>query len=109
MNTANSDDNGNVGVFVGCSSNGPISAKCAKSSPESKSSEPYDFSVEDNANFGVAIDLGNSESVVTDSPDDGKGTDDVFDANASCGTDLWFFNDFQHAQRDLHLLSSMLD
>jgi len=87
--------NGNIGLYVGCSDIGPIGAGCpgVGGSPGN-----YIFTggIAGNTNYGVALDIGASSSIVTNQTLSG-GTHnskyDLFDANSSCGSNKWFGDD----------------
>jgi hypothetical protein len=95
ITNSKTQNNGNIGVYVGCSALGPISAGCpgVGGSPGN-----YIFTggIAGNTNYGVALDIGASSSIVTNQTLSGgthNSKDDLFDANSSCGTNKWFGDD----------------
>jgi Right handed beta helix region len=98
VNDFDTDDNGNIGVYVGCSGAGPKSASC-QGVGNSNQNRIFDATVEDNTNYGIAVDLGDSKNIVTDTTDVDNGIDDLFDANSGCDSNQWFLNDFDTANK----------
>jgi hypothetical protein len=92
INCSSSDNNGNIGVYVGCSANGPINGKCSPAVPPSNNNQIYDHVAQNNAKYGVVIDLGNSGNIVTDVRAAGNSTMDLLDENANCDNNRWFFD-----------------
>ncbi|HYB91389.1 MAG TPA: hypothetical protein VEC38_10120 [Candidatus Binataceae bacterium] len=90
VNCSDTDGNGKVGVLVGCP--GSTSAACS-----SKSNKIFDHTADGNGNYGIAIELGSTGNNVTDTSATGNGTDDLYDANSGCDSDLWYFNYFNTA------------
>jgi hypothetical protein len=87
--------NGNIGLYVGCSDLGPISAGCPGVGP-SPGNYIFTGSIQANANYGVALDFGAKNSIVTNqvlNAGTHNSKDDLFDANSSCGSNKWFAND----------------
>jgi hypothetical protein len=87
--------NGNIGLYVGCSDIGPISAACAGVGP-SPGNYIFTGSIAGNTNYGVALDIGAKSTIVTNQTLSGgthNSKDDLFDANSSCGSNKWFAND----------------
>jgi hypothetical protein len=94
-NQINADDvenNGNIGLYVGCSADGPVGSAGCKGVGPSTHNKIFDSSYQSNTNYGIVIDSGNKDNIVTSTNDASNGTDDVFDGNADCGGDEWFFN-----------------
>jgi len=93
VSNSNTQSNGNIGLYVGCSDIGPISAACTG---VGASSGNYIFTgnITSNANYGVALDIGAINSIVTNQTPGGgtNSKDDLFDANSSCGSNKWFGN-----------------
>jgi parallel beta-helix repeat protein len=87
--------NGNIGVYVGCSDLGPISASCPG---VGASAANYIFTgnVAANTNYGIALDIGANNAIVTNNTLGGgahNSKNDFFDANSNCGSNQWFAND----------------
>jgi hypothetical protein len=93
---ADASDNGNAGVFVGCSATGPGGAKC---SPTRRFDKITDLSANDNDDVGVAIDAGKTDDVINGLGAHGNGSNDLFDANTDCDNNLRFFNFFNKASQ----------
>ena len=94
VSNSNTQSNGNIGLYVGCSDIGPISAGCTG---VGASSGNYIFTgnILANTNYGVALDIGAMNSIVTNQTPGGgthNSKDDLFDANSSCGSNKWFGN-----------------
>jgi hypothetical protein len=86
--------NGNVGLYVGCSNIGPTSSGCG--SGPSPGNYIFTGGIAGNTNYGVALDIGAKQTIVTNQTLSGgthNSKDDLFDANSSCGTNKWFAND----------------
>lgn len=90
------NSNDNIGVLIGCSRLGITGRSC---SPQSSWNKITDISANNNTVYGIAIDKGNSRNTVAGVGSQGNGSDDLFDANPDCKTDLWFFNFFTNASQ----------
>jgi len=90
VNDADITGNGTAGVLVGCS--GSSSSAC-----NSKSTKIFDLGSTGNGKYGIAIESGSTGNNVTETGSSGNGTDDLFDGNSGCDSDLWYFNDFNTA------------
>ncbi|MGA9721257.1 MAG: right-handed parallel beta-helix repeat-containing protein [Candidatus Binatus sp.] len=95
VTNSKTESNGNIGLYVGCSDLGPISAGCT-----GVGGSPGNFiftgNIQANANYGVALDIGARNSIVTNQTLGGgthNSKDDLFDANSSCGSNKWFGDD----------------
>jgi parallel beta helix pectate lyase-like protein len=97
INASNTSDNGNIGVYVGCSANGPVNGKCSPAVPPSNNNLIYDHESDNNGKYGVVIDLGNTGNIVTDVGGRKNGTMDLLDENANCDNNRWFFDFFDKA------------
>jgi hypothetical protein len=97
INCSNTRDNGNIGVYVGCSANGPVNGKCSPAVPPSNNNRIYDHESDNNGKFGIVIDLGNTGNIVTDFGGHSNGTTDLLDENANCDNNQWFFDFFDTA------------
>jgi hypothetical protein len=92
VNSSETDAN-EIGLYVGCSSNGIIGAKCAGVAP-SKNNKIYNHFASTNGAIGIAIDLGNTNNIVTDTQATANTVDDLSDQNANCDNNLWILNSF---------------
>jgi Right handed beta helix region len=87
--------NGNIGIYVGCSNLGPISAGCAGVGP-SPGNYIFTGNIAANANYGVALDIGAKSTIVTNQTLGGgahASKNDLFDTNSNCGSNKWFGDD----------------
>jgi hypothetical protein len=87
--------NGNIGIYVGCSNLGPISAGCSGVGP-SPLNYIFTGNIAGNANYGVALDFGAKSTIVTNQTLGGgahASKNDLFDANLNCGSNKWFADD----------------
>jgi hypothetical protein len=95
ISNSKTESNGNIGLYVGCSGFGPIGARCPGVGP-SLSNYIFTGGIQGNTNYGVALDIGTGNSIVTNQTLSGgthNSKDDLFDANSSCGTNKWFGDD----------------
>ena len=92
-----SDNNGFAGMFIGCSKSSGLSGQTCKNVPPSSGNHVIDYTTESNDTYGLALDLGATKQVITDVAADTNGTDDLFDGNPSCDSNLWFDNSFSSA------------
>ena len=86
--------NGNIGLYVGCSNIGPTSSGC--STGPSPGNYIFTGGIAGNTNYGVALDIGAKQTIVTNQTLSGgthNSKNDLFDANSSCGSNKWFAND----------------
>ncbi|MFZ2063896.1 MAG: right-handed parallel beta-helix repeat-containing protein [Candidatus Binatus sp.] len=94
VTNSKTESNGDIGLYVGCSAIGPTSSGCGGG--PSPGNYIFTGNIQANANYGVALDIGAKDSIVTNQVLSG-GThnpkDDLFDANSSCGSNKWFAND----------------
>ena len=94
INCSDTDNNGKSGVYVGCADDGSLGASCKGVGP-SKSNRIYDHDSSSNGGAGIAIDLGDTKNLVTDTTDKtNTGGADLIDENANCDSNLWFGNNF---------------
>jgi hypothetical protein len=93
---ANVDDNDNIGLLIGCSPLGVVRRSC---SPRSTWNKITDISANDNEAMGVVIDQGNGRNIIAGVGAHGNPADDLYDANADCHNNLWFFNFFSTANQ----------
>jgi hypothetical protein len=82
-----------IGLYVGCSSDGTVGAKCTGVAP-SKNNKIYNHFASTNAAIGIAIDIGNTNNIVTDTHASANTVDDLSDQNSNCGNNLWILNSF---------------
>lgn len=95
ITNSKTQNNGNIGLYVGCSDLGPISAGCPGVGP-SPGNYIFTGGIAGNTNYGVALDIGAKNSIITNQTLSGgthNSKDDLFDANSSCGTNKWFGDD----------------
>lgn len=101
-NTSSSDitnfktqTNGNIGLYVGCAELGPTGGPCGSVGP-SPGNYIFTGNIAGNTNYGVALDLGAKNTIVTNSTLGGgshNSKDDLYDGNSSCGSNKWFGDD----------------
>jgi hypothetical protein len=94
VTNSKTESNGNIGLYVGCSDLGPIGSGCPGVGPS-----PFNYiftgNIQGNTNYGVALDLGAKNTIVTNQTETTAGSnskDDLYDANSSCGSNKWFGN-----------------
>jgi hypothetical protein len=84
------------GYYLGCSPNGPNGVSCAHGSSSSNlifgSLAFHGFKLPQQ--YGIAVDLGNTNNRISDNLSNYHAIDDMLDKNVSCGTDIWFYNFF---------------
>lgn len=83
--------NGIAGIYLGCSLTGP-GAACAKH--PSNGNTIAHGSAAYNSEYGIAVDAGADRNVLVNLTTGGNGGDDVYDGNANCANNLWFFDVF---------------
>ena len=87
------EDNTMVGVYIGCSLTGPQDAKCAAKVKPSNYNSIFDGSAVRNSagvqDFGIAIDLGNSNNRVSGVMASFNSQTDAVDDNPNCGNNIW--------------------
>ena len=86
--------NGNIGTYVGCSAVGPAGACVGIAN--SNSNWIFTNAIAGNTNYGIALDVGASVSIVTNNTLGGgahNGKFDLFDGNSNCGTNQWISDD----------------
>jgi parallel beta-helix repeat protein len=92
--------NAQTGIYSGCAATGgPNQTACTPVSKASTANVIVDGGTNLSGNlytqqYGVALDLGDTGSIVTGVAGAKNGIDDAFDANASCSTDRWTNNNF---------------
>ncbi len=94
VTNSKTESNDNIGLYVGCSDLGPISAGCTGVGP-SVGNYIFTGNIQGNTNYGVALDIGAKNSIITNQTETAAGSnskDDLFDANSSCGSNKWFGN-----------------
>lgn len=88
--------NGNIGIYIGCSDIGPISATCPGVGG-SVGDEIYSGNIAGNVNYGIALDTGALNAIITNNTLGAggahNGKNDLFDANTNCDNNQWFAND----------------
>jgi len=93
---ANISDNAVAGIYLGCSSTGPMGQVCTgrSGSVATKSNSIYALTVGGIQNYGIAVEQGGSLNTVVNNSSSGNTTDDLFDGNSGCGSNLWQANAF---------------
>jgi len=94
---ASISDNGIAGVYLGCSATGPHGQVCTNSKNTintTKTNYLYALTLGSGENYGIAVEQGGSQNTLVDNSSLGNTTDDLFDGNSSCGSDLWQANAF---------------
>lgn len=91
--------NGIAGYYLGCSPTGPNGVSCTHGSSSSNlifSSVSFGsaFGSILTQQYGIAVDLGNNNNRIANNGSTSNAIDDMLDENASCGTNIWFFNGF---------------
>ncbi len=83
--------NGLAGVFIGCSRGGP--GGICDSGPSNF--KYVSHGSQQNNKWGLVVDGGSGNNVLADTLEANNVNFDVFDSNANCGTNLWFFDAFK--------------
>lgn len=94
INNLKTQTNGNIGTYVGCSAVGPSGACVGIAN--SNSNWIFTNAIAGNTNYGIALDVGASVSIVTNNTLGGgahNGKFDLFDGNSNCGTNQWISDD----------------
>jgi hypothetical protein len=91
-------NNQNIQLYVGCSDNGPVSEKC-RGVGDSKGNQIYGdlgstSNGASNGKYGIVIDLGNTQNLVTNNSVTNDSIDGLFDANSNCDQNKWLLNRF---------------
>ncbi len=95
VSNSKTESNGNIGLYVGCSDVGPIGAVCPGVG-NSVGNYIFTGGIQANTNYGVVLDIGTNNSIVTNQTLSGgthNSKDDLYDSNSSCGTNKWFGDD----------------
>jgi len=90
--TQGTADSNRDGIFVGCGDAAGEDCKGAKG--VSKGNDLVDNFADSNSRYGLALDSNASQTVVNATSASGNGSDDLFDDNASCGSDTWLDDSF---------------
>jgi len=88
FNNFQANSNGTAGVSLGCSADGPVGAGCVGF--DSNAKVILSAGADSNGAYGYAIDQDSGSNVISGAEASQNPTDDAFDGNASCGTNLWF-------------------
>jgi len=94
INSSESRSNGVAGVYFGCSATGPGGEACKEDHETSKGNFVYDHGSLWNGGYGIALEKGSKHNKIVDTTDRSNTTDDVFDGNLNCETNLWQSNRF---------------
>jgi len=89
---SNVTSNGRSGIYIGCSSAGPIGAACSPAFPNSIGNRVHNTGATSNPGSGIAIDLGDTLTLVSTISGGSNTTFDLLDENPSCDHNLWFGN-----------------
>jgi hypothetical protein len=92
INDGEASGNSVAGEEVGCPYNTGY-AGCGSRQP-SNGNLLYDSSNQRNASFGIEIQSGNRNNIITDTDNFLNGVTDLVDHNPDCDNDLWFANSF---------------
>ena len=84
------NSNAQIGLYIGCAPTGGISANC--NSATGSGNVVHDGDWNSNTSTGVAVDVGDLANRIGLNHITGNGSVDAVDANASCGTNLWFLD-----------------
>jgi parallel beta-helix repeat protein len=96
VSSGDASDNGNTGIFLGCSSTGPTGTKCGVRT--SKNNRITGNTANNNGQAGIALDLGNRRNHIRNNDATGNsGLDDLVDENLSCDKNDWSGNSFGSA------------
>lgn len=90
--------NGVAGIYLGCSTTGPSGTVCQSPKNISSHNFLFDLLVSNNA-YGIALELGSSKNLITDTNDNGNTIFDLFDGNPSCDANIWRANLFTAANQ----------
>jgi len=93
---ASISDNAVAGVYLGCSGTGPQGQPCTGhgNSVATQTNYIYALTVGGMENYGIAVEQGGTQNVVVNDASSGNTTDDLFDGNSGCGSNLWLVNTF---------------
>ena len=90
-------DANTTGLFMGCSPLGIVGRAC---NPSSLSNKISNLSVSANSYMGVILDFGNNQNIINGVASHDNRFFDLYDVNAGCGQNLWFFNFFTNSNQD---------
>jgi parallel beta-helix repeat protein len=98
VGNGDASDNGNTGIFLGCSSTGPSGAKCGV--PTTKNTSIKGNTADDNTKAGIALDLGDKKNDISNNDATGNtGLEDLVDENPGCDKNNWSGNSFGTASQ----------
>ncbi|HXW53362.1 MAG TPA: hypothetical protein VEL47_04565 [Myxococcota bacterium] len=99
----NGGANGNTiaGTFVGCSLTGPTGPSCVKEEDRSRHNYIYTMENLGNGSYGIALEKGSRNNIVTDTSESGNALFDLYDGNThpSCDHNIWRANTFTTANQ----------
>jgi hypothetical protein len=84
--------NSQIGLYIGCAPTGGPSAGCTSATGSANVVKFGDWS--SNTGTGIAVDSGDLANQIGINSSKTNGSEDAVDANASCGTNLWFLDQF---------------
>jgi len=83
--------NGQVGLYIGCAPTGGIGGACGTAAVSSKVVAKFG-QFNSNTMAGIEVDSGDLANQIGLNQINSNGSADAVDANASCGTNLWFLD-----------------
>lgn len=97
INCSVADNNGNTGVFIGCSPSGPGGTACDEDENETSSGNFIYDHLASTSQYGIAVDRGNTGNIITETEAINSTKSDLFDGNPGCDRNLWRVNTFTTA------------
>jgi len=85
----NASGNGDSGIFVGCADIASTAGEDCKRVTKSVSNDLIDNTADSNKNYGIGLDLNDSQTLVNADSGSGNGVHDLFDDSPSCGSNTW--------------------
>jgi len=97
-------DNGTAGIYLGCSSTGPMGEACEEDSSTTSGNFIYESfgNSEGLQNYGIAVERGSKRNTIVGNSFGTLGANtvyDIFDGNPNCDGNLWRVNQFVTANR----------
>jgi hypothetical protein len=84
--------NGDLGLYIGCSPTGGVGGPCAVGAASSSTNVVTNGQFDSNTTAGIGVDLGDLANQIGLNEIISNGSADAVDANATCGTNLWFLD-----------------
>jgi parallel beta-helix repeat protein len=88
------NNNGETGIYLGCSPEGPVGSRCGQGIGPSNRNTIVSSAAQSNKGAGIAIDFSDSRNLVTGPVAAQNGTKDAADENAKCDDNSWSGNHF---------------